>query len=298
MALHTFSRWRTVLLAAGLLVFAGFLGARAFWLEPDSLVVREYRLDLPEWPRALDGFRIAAVGDLHAGAPFVDERRLDEVVRRVTAANPDLVVWLGDYVIQGVLGGEFMAPEKVATILARARARYGQVAIIGNHDRWLDPDRVVAAFTAAGIPFLRWSELVLTVNDVRLHLSGLDDFELSPAYWPRLETATEGWRVTPQDEPILVLSHNPDVFPSIPDRVTLTLAAHTHGGQVRLPLIGSPIVPSSLGQKYARGHIAERGRHLFVNTGIGTSIIPVRFGVPPEISILTLRGSVSRGPDH
>jgi predicted MPP superfamily phosphohydrolase len=79
------------------------------------------------------------------------------------------------------------------------------------------------------------------------------------------------------------------VFPSLPSRVALTLASHTHGGQVRLPLLGSLIVPSSFGQRYARGFIVEEGRRLFVNTGIGTSIIPVRFGVPPEISILTLR---------
>src|SRR5262249_7692173 len=86
----------------------------------------------------------------------------------------------------------------------------------------------------------------------------------------------------------VVLTHNPDVFPRVPARAVLTLAGHTHGGQVALPILGRPVVPSRFGQRYAIGHIEEEGRDLFVTPGIGTSIIPVRFGVPPEISLLTL----------
>ena len=88
---------------------------------------------------------------------------------------------------------------------------------------------------------------------------------------------------------MIALIHEPDYFPRIPDRIALTLAGHTHGGQVRLPLIGSPIVPSSFGQRYARGLIKEGTRLLYVTTGVGTSILPVRFGVPPEYVLLTLR---------
>jgi uncharacterized protein len=88
--------------------------------------------------------------------------------------------------------------------------------------------------------------------------------------------------------PAILLTHNPDVFPRVPRRVTLTLAGHTHGGQVRLPFIGAPIVPSAFGKRYAAGHVVEDGRHLFVATGVGTSILPVRFRVPPAITLLTL----------
>jgi predicted MPP superfamily phosphohydrolase len=96
--------------------------------------------------------------------------------------------------------------------------------------------------------------------------------------------------VPPDGAPIIALTHNPDVFPDVPARVAITLAGHTHGGQVRLPFWGSPIVPSRFGQRYAAGHVVEGGRHLFVTTGIGTSIIPVRFRVPPVIDVLTLSG--------
>jgi predicted MPP superfamily phosphohydrolase len=92
----------------------------------------------------------------------------------------------------------------------------------------------------------------------------------------------------PQDEPVLLLTHNPDVFPDVPARVTLTLAGHTHGGQVALPILGRPVVPSRYGQRYADGLVMEDGRALFVSSGIGTSILPVRFRVPPEIAIVTL----------
>lgn len=282
---------RRIALALTLLVLAGGLWflLQAFLIEPDSLVVAEYTIDVPGWPVAANGFRIAAVGDLHAGAPFIDEAKIAEVTRRINAAKPDLVIWLGDYVIQGVIGGTFMEPEKVARLLAPARGRLGTFAIIGNHDRWLDSARVEQAFEAAGIPFLRWKEAVINVAGAPVHLYGLDDFELSVGYWPRFGAAHEKWKHLPQDEPLIVLSHNPDVFVHMPARVNLTVASHTHGGQVRLPFVGSPIVPSSRGQRYARGLIVEKGRPMFVNTGIGASIVPIRFGVPPEISILTLR---------
>jgi predicted MPP superfamily phosphohydrolase len=86
----------------------------------------------------------------------------------------------------------------------------------------------------------------------------------------------------------VAFTHNPDVFPQVPGRVAITFAGHTHGGQARFPFFGAPIVPSSYGQRYASGHVVEEGRHLFVTTGLGTSIFPVRFRVPPEIAMLRL----------
>ena len=105
---------------------------------------------------------------------------------------------------------------------------------------------------------------------------------------PATLTFQQPWHRRPPNAPLLAITHNPDVFTDMPDRVSLTLAGHTHGGQVALPLIGRPIVPSLHGQRYAAGWIVEENRHLFVTPGLGTNIIPVRFRVPPEISVLTL----------
>ena len=95
------------------------------------------------------------------------------------------------------------------------------------------------------------------------------------------------------DHAVLAFTHNPDVFPDIPESVSLTVGGHTHGGQVYIPFVGRPMVPSEYAGRYASGHIIENGKHLFVSTGIGTSILPVRFFVPPEISVLTLVPSPS-----
>ena len=99
----------------------------------------------------------------------------------------------------------------------------------------------------------------------------------------------------PEGAPALVFMHNPDVFPRVPSRVSLTIAGHTHGGQVYIPFLGRPIVPSEYGERYAIGHVVEDGRHLFVSPGLGTSILPVRFLVPPEVSIVTLRARAATG---
>src|SRR5207247_3160243 len=141
--------------------------------------------------------------------------------------------------------------------------------ILGNHDWWYDGPRVRRALEGAGIPVLENAAL-------RLERQGAPFWLVGPM------------RDIPADEPIVVLTHSPDVFPRVPARVALTLAGHTHGGQVALPILGRLIVPSRFGQRYAIGHVEEDGRHLFVTPGVGTSIIPVRFGVPPGISLLTL----------
>ena len=93
--------------------------------------------------------------------------------------------------------------------------------------------------------------------------------------------------VTP-NKPIIVLTHSPDIFPELPQSVNLTLAGHTHGGQVYIPFIGRPIVPSKYGQRYALGLKKEGAKQLFVSSGIGTSIIPVRFLTPPEVSFISI----------
>ena len=90
------------------------------------------------------------------------------------------------------------------------------------------------------------------------------------------------------NDPAILLAHEPDIFPKVPARISLTLCGHTHGGQVNLPFIGRPIVPSRFGQRYAYGHVIENDRHLIVSAGLGCSILPARFRVPPEIVVVEL----------
>jgi predicted MPP superfamily phosphohydrolase len=107
--------------------------------------------------------------------------------------------------------------------------------------------------------------------------------------WTRPQHIDEVIAQVPEGEPIIALTHNPDIFPQVPSRVNLVLAGHTHGGQVRFPLIGSVVESSRYGERFEKGHVVENGHDLYVTSGIGTSIVPVRFGVPPEIVLLELK---------
>jgi predicted MPP superfamily phosphohydrolase len=254
----------------------------AVWWEPSSLGVVERTIAVHPWHIEHAGLKIAVMSDLHVGAPHRDLSRVQELVSLTNSYKPDLVVILGDFVIQGVLGGQFVPPEPIARELSGLKAPLGVVAILGNHDWWLDGQRVRSALKSQGIEVLTDQNLRMTYKGQPFWLMGLDDL------WTRGNHLQSTLAAIHDDEPVIALSHNPDIFPDIPLRVTLTLAGHTHGGQVNFPLIGRPIVPSKFGQRFAYGLIEERGRKLFVTGGVGTSIVPVRFRVKPEVAILTL----------
>lgn len=262
-----------------------FTGIYAFFIEPNRLVVREETIQLPNWPASFNNLRVAVVSDLHVGSPFIDAQKLQLIVSKINQAQPDLIVLLGDYVIQSVWGGKFVEPEIIAENLKGLRARYGVYAVLGNHDWWYNDQRVRGALEANGIRVLDDDVARIEQNGQAIWLAGLKDA------WTNRTDIEGTLRKITDESPIIALTHNPDLFVRIPPRVVLTLAGHTHGGQVNLPFVGRLRVPSMYGQRYAAGHVVENNHHLFVTTGIGTSIIPIRFRVPPEIVILTLTSS-------
>lgn len=278
------SRRKTLLAAAAGLVIV--LGAWAFWIEPASLRVVEERIDLP-WS-ASGALRIAVLTDLHIGSPFNGIDKLRDVVDRTNAGKPDVICILGDLLSNGPRGARserpgFIGPEQVASELAKLRAPLGVFGVLGNHDNWLDHDRVASALQDNGVRLLEDKAERLDTPAGPIFLAGVSD------YWTRKHDVTAALsEVNDATTPVIVITHNPDVFPEIPARVSLTLAGHTHGGQVRFPFIGAPVIPSEFGVRFSAGHIVEGGRHLFVATGVGTSILPVRFRVPPTVNLLTL----------
>ncbi len=263
------------------------LAVWAFAIEPASLGVETVPLPLSAWPARCGGLRVAVLADLHVGAPWIGLDKLDALVAATNAARPDLVLIAGDLVIHGVVGGRFVPPEQAASGLAKLRAPLGVFGVLGNHDHWLDGPRVQRALEAVGIPMLEDRAVVLERGDCRLGLVGLSDL------WEGRHDLTAALAGVAseraEDLPVVLFTHNPDVFPEIPARVALTVAGHTHGGQVDLPLLGRLVVPSHFGDLYAAGRIDEGGRTMFVSTGVGTSILPVRFRVPPVISLLVLQ---------
>ena len=259
----------------------------AFVLEPASLEVNRYDLVLPRWPSEQDGLLVALLSDLHVGSPGNGVDKLKEVVSRVNRARPDVVLLAGDYVVSGVRGATPVPPQRTADILKGLEAPLGVFAVLGNHDHWYGAEPVRGAFESAGIRVLENEVLRLQGEGFDFWLVGIGDLWESH---PDVDTILEG---LPEGVASIALTHNPDLFPRIPDRVDLTLAGHTHGGQVDFPLWGTPIVPSRFGSRYARGHVVEGGRHLFVTSGLGTSLLPVRFRVPPEVALVRVGSALS-----
>jgi predicted MPP superfamily phosphohydrolase len=268
---------------AGVTVVLATLGVWAIAIEPGQVAVRFAEIVLDHCPPPLAGVRIAVLGDIHTGAPHISPEKLRRVVAEVNAAAPDMVVLLGDYVIHGVVGGAFVPPEVTAEILGGLKSPGGVIAVLGNHDWWYDGSRVRRALESAGIVVLENDVHRVGRGGADVWVAGLQDL------WTRRPDIPGTLALVPAGAPVILLTHSPDVFPEVPARVALTLAAHTHGGQVRLPPFGPPIVPSEFGGRYAAGHVVEAGRHLFVTTGVGTSIVPVRFAVPPEVALITVR---------
>jgi predicted MPP superfamily phosphohydrolase len=246
--------------------------------------VRELDLRLPRWPARYPGFRLAVVSDLHAGGPHVGLDRIERVVAETNALRPHLIALLGDYVDPEVVLGQRIDPEHVTRRLGALSAPLGTVAVLGNHDWAHDAPRIAGALRSAGIRVLENGAVRIARTPHELWVAGVADMGRRR---PDVERALAA---VPDDAGVLLLSHDPDVFPRVPARVALTVAGHTHGGQVNVPIARRRWVPSRHGERFADGHVVEGGRHLVVSRGIGTSRLPVRLGAPPEIVLLTLSG--------
>jgi uncharacterized protein len=269
-------RWRR-LIVPGLLLAVVLCAAWSVLVEPGRLVVHEIHVATPKWPQGRPPLRIVALGDLHVGAPFIDLARLEEIVARANALRPDAIVLLGDYVADG-LGSVHVDFAETARRLAALRAPQGVFAVLGNHDWWDDGERITRLLQAAGITVLE-EQSVLTHG---AWIAGIaDDTTRRP------DPVAAVFRV-PTGDPVIVITHDPAVFVDVPDRVALTLAAHMHGGQVYLPFVGALVTPGRAPRRWAWGHIREHDRDMVVTAGIGTSIVPIRFNMTPEILVVTL----------
>jgi predicted MPP superfamily phosphohydrolase len=286
------------------LLFAFLLAlAYSYFVEPRRLVVDQQTLEIKGWDPAFDGFKIVAIGDIHGGSNAVNEAKIRKLVEVTNEQNADLIVLLGDYVSQAghdpPLGDRNlkMPIHTIAENLAGLKARYGVIAVMGNHDDWYSNGEIAMELRAIGYTVLDNEIRTLLVDGKSIRILGLRD-QLHIGNW---KSYTDDLKIVFAKDngsgPIIALEHSPDVLPiitgdlSISPDLRLMLAAHTHGGQVWIPLIGTPIVPSSYGQKYSYGHKQENGVDMFVTTGVGTSILPFRFMMPPEIAVLTIRSA-------
>lgn len=277
--------------SAGLLA-AGASGAGyAGYVEPAlQLVVTEYRPVLPAWP---DDFplAIAIVTDVHAGGYSMTLKRIQAIVERTNALKPDLILHLGDHEAQYAIDLPQVPRAGWGEALGALKAPLGVYGVLGNHDWWRNLKDIRSTLGRAQVPVLENEGVLLEKGGRKFWLLGLGDQQahrLGRGRFRGADDLPKTLAAAKTDDPALLMVHEPDIFVKVPKRVALTVAGHTHGGQIWFPGMPGRFIPSAYGARFRYGHIVEGGRHLIVSGGLGTTGFPVRFGVPPEIVMIRL----------
>lgn len=273
--------WRAIqfliVLALAGIAFTGW----CFFNATRDPIVREAAIGLAGWPADAPAMRVVLLSDIHVAGPDMPPARLTRIVAQINRQRPDLILIAGDLVSDKRAATRIYSLAEATAPLAGLRARHGVVAVFGNHDHWRGTGEARRQLAAARITVLENS----AVRRGPLTLLGADDIHTGNADIGRLERAAASL-----PGPVAVLSHSPDIVPRLPDAFTLALAGHTHCGQIALPLMGRPVTMSRYGERYACGLIREGNRTIVVGAGLGTSILPLRFGAPPDFWVLTLSG--------
>lgn len=271
------------------MVVIGLVFAYGYTIGQRRLRMTAIPLTLRNAPPAWDGLRIAQISDIHVG-PNLERRQLRRFVERVNELRPDLICITGD--IADNAGADL---DSFFPILAGLRATYGVYAILGNHDHYAGAERVTAELQRL-TPFtvLRDQAVRVRIRGHELRIIGLDDrgrdWARGLEHVPQLDALLEG---TSASAPCLLLCHRPDIFPhAAAAGIGLTLAGHTHGGQLALPsLWGRSLNLARFITPYDRGLFERDGAFLYVNCGLGVAGQRIRLSTPREISVIEVRGS-------
>jgi uncharacterized protein len=253
-------------------------------IEPNALSVTTIDIPIKNLPDSFEGYRIAHISDIHAGT-WMNQERLMTVVDKVNEQNPDIIAITGDYITRGKVNW-------IANILieplSKLNAPDGVVSVLGNHDHWTNPGAVREILKTANIQELPNDRIILERDSSKLAICGVDDV------WEKLADLDPILERLPNDDtPAILLAHEPDFADQSAEtgRFALQLSGHSHGGQVRLPIIGALALPY-LGQKYSMGQYQVRDMIQYTNRGVGMIPPAVRLGCPPEITLITLTRAI------
>ncbi len=256
---------------------AGFCYAHD--IEPGWVAVVPQNLPLPRLDPAFADYRLVQISDIHMGTGMTPER-LAQIVRMVNAQQPDLVAITGDFVTHGAL--DDLAPALVGP-LRQLQAVDGVVAVLGNHDHWTDQQGVREILHQSNITDISNGLVTLERGAATLHIAGVDD------YWERQNRLDLVLEQLPDTGCAILLAHEPD-FADISaetGRFDLQISGHSHGGQVILPFIGPPAIPT-YARKYPIGRYQVGTMIQYTNRGLGTILPAIRFNCRPEITVFTL----------
>ncbi|HEX3247881.1 MAG TPA: metallophosphoesterase [Pyrinomonadaceae bacterium] len=256
--------------------------ARAALTEPYMLSIEHERIQLNRLPKAFDGFRVVQLSDIHHG-PFSNCEQIERAVDTANRLQPDIIALTGDYISKE---RHYAAP--CAEMLGRLKAKFGVYAVLGNHDHWTDAALITDLFRAEGITVLINEGMHFEKNGESIWLAGVDDTMVG---LEDLSLALAGAR---QDEMKLLLAHNPIILRrAARAAVDLVLSGHTHGGQVAIR--GERSTVRGARKRLLKGLGRLSNTQIYVNRGLGTVVLPIRYGCPPEISLLELRTEPQKG---
>jgi predicted MPP superfamily phosphohydrolase len=264
---------------------AAAAGCYAAMVEPRLLRLRLPCVRTSDWPRGRPPLRLGILSDLHAAWPHMTLARIGRIVGRLLDAAPDIILLPGDFVSSHTRFVRRIAIEPAAEALAPLAEAAPTFAVLGNHDWYYGGERVAKALERHGIGVLRNAATQVASRTGAVWIAGLD------CMWSGRADLARTLRDLDGTAPAVLMSHLPDVFPDVPQGIPLTVAGHTHGGQVCLPGYGPLRTLTKLPRRQAYGLHEIGGRHLYVSGGVGTTVLPIRFWRPPEIALLTLGGS-------
>jgi predicted MPP superfamily phosphohydrolase len=243
-------------------------------------VVREVEVPIRGLDRKLDGYRIAHLSDLHIGT-LTPQAMGERWTRAANRGAPDIAVVTGDMVTSGTA-----YHEDIANVVATLRAKDGTFVSMGNHDYFGEGEPLITLLRQRGVTVLRNEGVVLARDGARLFLAGIDDT------WTKRDDMPRALRERPLGVPAVLLAHDPDKFLQAAERgVELTLAGHTHGGQIAFPFLSRWVSLSHIAHRFHLGLYAKGASYLYVHPGLGTTGPPMRLGVAPAVVFLTLRAA-------
>ena len=256
---------------------------QAALIEPRQVEITRLRIALPNLPREFRGFRIAQLSDIHH-SPFLSEAEISAAVEQANSLHADMVVLTGDYVSYS---RDYIAG--CARAVGQLRAPFGVFAVLGNHDHWMDGAGLAAAFAEQGIRVLDNESLRIERGTSYIQLVGIDDLTTGR------DDLFKALLDTRRDETRILLSHNPRIIREAARAgIDLVLSGHTHGGQINWRLLIGREDRKTYrwlrrpSRRLMRGHAQLGATQLYVNRGLGTVVVPLRYGCPPEITLFEL----------
>lgn len=267
-------KWQNLFIIIGISLFIWTI-----FIEPNILIVKTLDIHV----KNLKGLKVVFVGDFHIKPN--QKKNLINVVNKINEQHPDLILMAGDFV-SGHDKKQSLPINEITNELSKLKSKGGIYAVLGNHDWCQGGEEIEKELRRSNIVVLHNENKLLQIDKYIFYIVGIEDIESR-----NIDFAKALKNVS---SPSILLTHSPDSFPfissplnqPITSNIDLSLAGHTHGGQVNIPFVGPLIVPSSYGKRYAQGLVEENGKKLFVTKGIGTSILPVRFNCVPEIVVI------------